>query len=192
MAKIFRFHPGAAQHITMQAAQQAGLPVNMPQIAQGVQALLAKLAEYGIGLSVDDQSPYFQSLMANYGPQGGQTQNVRQVMPQAQQAPIFTPPPQAPQFQQPRPVPAPFGQPTQQWPQQPQAQYPVQQQPLPQGSVIPGRPLPPLQPPPHMQQAGVQPIQPGPVPLQAPVMGSGLGDNATGMTDVPPAPSILE
>ena len=197
MARIFRFNQQAAWNLTMQAAQQAGLPVQMPQISQGIQALLAKLAEFGIGLSVDDSSPYFQNLMANFG-NNGTGHNVKTIQPQAP-AP---PPPQAP-FAMPQPQyaqPAPallYPQPG--IPMQPQANAPA----LPAlpgltrvpGAVVSGQPLPDLAPPPHMQGRlqGITPLPGGPVQMQAPVMQQGLGDNPAGMTNpVPLAPTILD
>lgn len=204
MARIFRFNQQAAVSITMQAAQQAGLPVSMPQISQGIQALLGKLGEFGIGLSVDDSSPYFQNLMANFG-QNGAAHNVRQVQPgqppQQQQQQAFVPPVQQ---QQPMVMPQPLYAPA--YPQpgapmQPMANAPAlpQVQRIAPGAVVPGQPLPDLAPPPHLQgrlqPQGITALPGGPVPMQAPLMQpQGLGDNATGVTNLPPppAPTILD
>ena len=199
MARIFRFNQTASYHLTMQAAQQAGLPVNMPQISQGIQALLAKLHEYGIGLSVDDASPYFQNLMQQYG-NNGQGNNVRPIVPQAQ-------PPQQPVYQQqPAPVfiapqPPPFQQPQYapqaQQPQFPQPQPGPWQQPVAAGAITSGQPLPELAPPPGARRPipampqGITPLPPGPVPVQA-QMPAGLGDNPQGMTESVLTPTILD
>ena len=63
-------------------------------------------AKYGIGLCVDETSPYFQNLMANYG-NNGKTDNVRviaprpaqpvQQQPQVFNQPMYVQPQQAPQ-----------------------------------------------------------------------------------------------
>jgi hypothetical protein len=206
MARIFRFNQQAAMSLTMQAAQEAGLPVNMPQISQGIQALLGVFGKYGIGLSVDETSPYFQNLMANYG-NAGQANNVKQVMPRAAQAPqqpVYMPQ----QAQQPQFNPQFVNQPVPQQPvYQPQAQVP-QAPPLPMfnqpppvqravpGAVISGQPLPDLLPPPHMrgamQNPGITQLPGGPVQMQA-QQPQGLGDIAPGMTEgPPPMPTILD
>jgi hypothetical protein len=191
MAKIFRFNHNATMHLTMQAAQEAGLPVNMPQINQGIQSLLAVFAKYGIGICVDETSPYFQNLMANYGQQG-QANNTRVVAPR--QAPVQ----QQQAMPQPQYVPAPppqYQQPGQ--PMQPQAfQPPPVRREVP-GAVISGQPLPDLLPPPHlrgqMPGPGITQLPPGQVQVPQPApMPAGLGDIAPGMTEGPPTPTILE
>ena len=186
MARIFRFNQQAAIHLTMQAAQQAGLPVQTPMIAQGVQALLAKLYEYGIGLSVDDSSPYFQNLMQQYNGNGA-AHNVRQIAPQAQQQA-----PQAPVYQQPQPA---FQQQPPMQQRFPQPQPGPWQQPVVAGAVMPGQPLPELLLPPGMQRPmqsqGITQLPSG--PMQAP-MPAGLGDAPQGMADSVAAiqPTILD
>jgi hypothetical protein len=154
---------------------------------------MALYQKYGIGFSVDESSPYYQSFIQQF--QGQQiglrppqapapSSNGPVVMAQAQANPW--PPQPVQQRQQP------------QYPvyQQPQAQVPVMQPgaaplpPLPPTAVLPGRPLPPLQPPPHMAQSGLRQGPIGPVPAQAPLMGSGELPSMT--SSQPPVPSILE
>lgn len=184
MARIFRFNQNASMHLTMQAAQEAGLPVNMPQISQGIQSLLNTFAKYGIGLCVDETSPYFQNLMANYG-NNGKTDNVR----------VIAPRPAQPVQQQPQVFNQPMYVQPQQAPQQPIMQ-PQAFQPPPirrevPGAVISGQPLPDLLPPPHMRGQmpgpGITQLPPGQVQVPA-----GLGDIAPGMTEGPPVPTIFD
>jgi hypothetical protein len=193
MARIFRFNQAAAQQLTFQAAQQAGLPMNLPQIPQGIQALLAKLSEYGIGLCVDDTSPWFQNLMANYG-NNGRTDNVRVSAPRPPgpaplpgfqpmnnpAQPAFVPPPV---YQQPSGATMPI-----------QGNYPPPVERVVPGAVISGQPLPDLTPPPQpgaRMPSGVMTMPGGAVPARAPVMQAGLGDNPAGMTEPPPLPPTI-
>jgi hypothetical protein len=196
MARIFRFNSQAAVHLTMQAAQQAGQPVNIPQVAQGIQALLGKLAEYGIGLMVSDDSPYFQNLIQQYGGNGA-LNNVRQTAPAPPQAapqPVYQQPAAQPVYVQPQPQPQPQFQPQARAPQAfPQPNPAPWQQPVVPGAVTPGQPLPELTPPP----GGARPMQAGITQLRltpTQPMPAGLGDNP-GLTEGPPAPltpTILE
>ena len=178
MARIFRFNNTAAYHLTMQAAQQANLPTNLPMIQQGVQALLNELQKYGIGLMVADDSPYFVNLMQQYN-NHGQANNVRPVVPRA-------PAPPQPVYVQP-PVP----------PVTAQGQFPLPNYapalpPIP-GAITSGQPLPELTPPPGV----LRPVQPGITqltpPLVAAPMPAGLGDAPSGLADgVPLNPTILD
>jgi len=212
VAKIHRFSPEAAVQILMNRAQQVGLPVQMPQVGQGVQQLLGVLYQQGIFLAVDDTSPYFQQLAQRLA---GRTQQVR--------APA--PVPQYPSGAMPGMGVPPNGNgngngvfPHQQWPSIPQVQqasaafYPANpptfepmQNTAPQ---MPGpavrfsaQPVMPVQPlPPAVQFSGLPPMPPTqnfaphPVPVAAPVIGGGpapVAPVARAPQGAPPPPGAV-
>lgn len=184
MAKIFRFRPEAAIQVCLSEAQEQGLPVQMDVVKNGLAGLVTALYQkYGIGLSVDETSPYYQNFVQQFR---GQQVNLRP--PQAQPRPAPAWPQSMQQQQQQQPVQM----------QRAQAQAPVMQPvtaplpPPPPGAVFPGQPLPPLQPPPHMTAAGVRQGQTGPVPVNAPIMGGNSGELPSLTASHPPVPSILE
>jgi hypothetical protein len=191
MAKIHRFSSQSAGRIAMAQAQQVGLPVQMPQVQQGVIALLNSLYQQGIFLAVDDTSPYFARLSAL----SGQTQNTRvpgsnghghapqgvPMMPQQMQPQMMPQQPQHPQMSQ---VPMFYPLPPQQVPFVPQGpSVPMQVYPVPQAPMPPMQPRMPVMPVAQIPQPGV----PHPVPVQAPIQGQN-GDAPPSMTDMPTAP----
>lgn len=214
MARIHRLSPDAAYRLCMQTAQQVGLPVQLPQVQQGIAQLIGTIyQQLGVFWAVDDTSPYFQQIQQQYP---GLTQNTRQIpAPGLGQvpgngAPVYAPPGQAPQYFQPPTIHfshAPSSVPARTFfpdgtvsePFVPQApQYPAPAAPLPAHAIFPGRPLPDLPgrmppPPPGMQpgRSGMIPLPGGPVPVNAPISGFPVSDAPPSMTDVPPSPSII-
>lgn len=212
MGKICRFKPERIAELafneaigpTMQAAQNAGLPVDSEQgqqicaqlVMTAIQSAITNLqTKYGIFVAIGDDSPYFAQFI---GAAGAAQQNVsapRQVVPpQAALRPLRVVPP------------------AQYVPPQPPQQFPPQQQPMqpqhshipppPPGAIFPGQPLPPvparpaaaplppgLFPPGGANGGGVSQLPSAPVNPNAPVFGN--GDSPPSMTNPAPEPSIL-
>jgi hypothetical protein len=190
VAKIHRFSPQAAGQILLNRAQQVGLPVQMPQVSQGISHLLGVLYQQGIFLAVDDTSPYFlelsqrlagrtQQTRAPGAPGNGNGAQAPQQYPQYQgQYPAVQPQAgyPAPQGQTPYPNSPPQFQPMQQ---------PVQQMPPATAARFAAQPImqpyvPQGVPPPAAQFGGMPPVMPHTtnyaphsVPVAAPVIGGG-------------------
>lgn len=191
MPSLVEFHPSVAaqvweinaRQVVLQVARNAGLPVDMPAVQQGIAALLpqlsanvfALLAQQGVKLVIEDSSPFFADLARQAG---GVPRNVRTTYlapgpaggnghPQQPQA---APAPQAP-YQQLDPR---ASQNIRHAHQNPNAT------PLPPNAIIPGQPLPPLTP-------GLkQPMPSGqPVPLEAPIMPGPANDAPPSATSAP-------
>ena len=147
MPRIFRFRPEAAAQLALSEAQAQGLPVQMPMVQQGFQAVISGLySKYGIAFCIDESSPYFQHLV-----QGG---NGFMQKLKAPQAPPQMPFPGAQMRLMPRPaVPGAI----------------VPGQPLPQQMTAQFAPPPPS----IMSNPGLKPGPAGPVPVQAPIMQTG-------------------
>jgi hypothetical protein len=194
MARIHRLSPEAAYRLAMQTAQQVGLPVQLPQVQQGISQLIAAIyQQLGVFWAVDDTSPYFQNIVQQFP---GLTQNTRQTAAPGNGAP----PPQAWPAAPPAPPQAwPSAPPPAQYFQPPVQQYPTPAAPIPSHAIFPGRPLPDLPgsgrmppPPPGMQpgRSGMIPMPGGPVPVAAPIAGY-PNDAPPSMTEAPPSPSII-
>lgn len=205
MGKICRFKPERIVELafneaigpTMQAAQNAGLPVDSEQgqqiLAQltmtALQAAITALqTKYGIFIAIGDESPYFAQFTGAAG-QGQQNVSPPRPIPQpVQQAPRpvqqFAPAPRVPQ----------------QFPPQQQVLQHSHVPPPPPGAIFPGQPLPPVverRPaaqaglfPPQNNGGGVTQLPPAPVNANAPMLGN--GDSPPSLTNQPPAPSILD
>jgi hypothetical protein len=181
MPRIFRFRPEAAAQLALSEAQAQGLPVQMPMVQQGFQAVISGLySKYGIAFCIDESSPYFQHLV-----QGGNGFMQKLKAPQAPPQMPFpgaqmpAPAPQMPLMvqmaQMPQVMPqGPFQ------PQQMQAQMRLMPRPAVPGAIVPGQPLPQQMtaqfappPPSIMSNPGLKPGPAGPVPVQAPIMQTG-------------------
>lgn len=186
MAQIGRLPIEYALQVALAKGQQVGVPVNMPAVAQGIQAIVEGLYQDGWNFTVEDRFPVFQiceripgsvSQVRVRGPGGnGNGQQYPQVP--------YYPPQVAPQYQQPGPPPPMYQQPA-------RAPY---QEPVAPTTIIPGQPLPPMAggAPVGPGAGGMRPAATGPVPVNAPVMKSAnIPDAPPSLTEAPQPPAPI-
>lgn len=195
MAYIGRLPIEHAVQVAMQTGQHAGVPVNMPAVAQGIQAIVEGLYRQGWTFTVESSFPAFEicrqipgavTQVRGPGGQGGGNGNGQRYAQPAPQGPAYYPPQVAPAYQQPAP-PVPMY-------QQPQPMRAPYQEPIAPTTIVPGQPLPPMAggAPVGPGVSGVRPAPTGPVPVNAPVMKSAhVADAPPSMTDAPQPPAPI-
>jgi len=195
MASIGRLPMEYALQVALAKGQQVGVPVNMPAVAQGIQAIVEGLYRDGWNFTVEDRFPVFQicqqipgAVTPVRGGAGGGGNGNGQRYAQPAQVPYY-PPQVAPQYQQPGPPPPMY--------QQPVPQRAPYQEPIAPTTIVPGQPLPPMAGGapvgvPVPQAGGMRPAATGPVPVNAPVMKSAnIPDAPPSLTEAPQPPAPI-
>lgn len=190
MASIGRLPMEYALQVALAKGQQVGVPVNMPAVAQGIQAIVEGLYRDGWNFTVEDRFPVFQicqqipgAVTPVRGGAGGNGNGQRYAQPAP--GPVYAQP--APVYQQPAPPVPMYQQPA-------RAPY---QEPIAPTTIIPGQPLPPMAGGapvgvPVPQAGGMRPAATGPVPVNAPVMKSAnIPDAPPSLTEAPQPPAPI-